>query len=39
MDEQVGNAEDIEHDTPHDVAGGIYGELVQIMSRPATNTT
>ena len=30
---KLGKAEDIEHDSPHDVAGGIYGEVVQIMKR------
>ncbi len=30
---KLGKAEDIEHDTPDDVAGGIYGEVVQIMKR------
>ena len=34
---KLGQAEDIEHDTPHDVAGGIYGEVVQIMKRPAAS--
>ncbi|MBV9122139.1 MAG: hypothetical protein JO112_02105 [Planctomycetes bacterium] len=31
---KLGGAEDIEHQTPHDVAGGLYGELVQFMKRP-----
>lgn len=31
---KLGKAEDIEHDTPEDVAGGIYGEVVQYMQRP-----
>ena len=31
---KLGKAEDIEHDTPHDVGGGVYGELSQIMKRP-----
>ncbi len=31
---KLGKAEDIEHDTPDVVAGGIYGELVEIMRRP-----
>jgi hypothetical protein len=26
-------SEDIEHDQPEDVAGGLYGELVQFMRR------
>ncbi len=30
---KLGKAEDIEHDTPHDVAGGVYGEVVQVMKR------
>ncbi|HJT77779.1 MAG TPA: hypothetical protein VJ739_11310 [Gemmataceae bacterium] len=30
---KLGGAEDIEHDTPADVAGGVYGEVVQIMRR------
>jgi len=33
---KLGKAEDIEHDTPHDVAGGAYAEVVQFMKRPAT---
>jgi hypothetical protein len=31
---KLGKAEDIEHDAPEDVAGGIYGEVVQVMKRP-----
>lgn len=31
---KLGKAEDIEHDHPNDVAGGLYGELVEIMKRP-----
>ena len=34
---KLGKAEDIEHDTPDDVAGGIYGEVVQILKRRVTN--
>ena len=30
---KLGRAEDIEHDTPDDVAGGVYGEVVQYMKR------
>jgi hypothetical protein len=30
---KLGKAEDIEHDTPDDVAGGVYGEVVQILKR------
>jgi hypothetical protein len=31
---KLGRAEDIEHDTPDDVAGGVYGEVHQYMKRP-----
>jgi hypothetical protein len=31
---KLGKAEDIEHDSPDDVAGGLYGEVVQFMRRP-----
>lgn len=31
---KLGKAEDIDHDTPDDVAGGLYGEVVQFMKRP-----
>ena len=30
---KLGKGEDIEHDTPHDVGGGVYGEVVQIMKK------
>ena len=30
---KLGKAEDIEHDTPDDIAGGIYGEVVEILKR------
>lgn len=30
---KLGKAEDIEHDGPDDVAGGIYGEVVLYMRR------
>jgi hypothetical protein len=30
---KLGRADDIEHDSPHDVAGGIYGETVTVMKR------
>lgn len=33
---KLGRAEDIEHDTPDDVAGGLYGEVVQFMQRQVT---
>jgi hypothetical protein len=32
---KLGKAEDIEHDSPDIVAGGVYGELVQVMRRRA----
>jgi hypothetical protein len=32
----LGLSEDIEHDHPEDVAGGLYGELVQFMKRQAS---
>jgi len=31
---KLGKAEDIEHHTPDDVSGGVYGEVVQFMRRP-----
>jgi hypothetical protein len=31
---KVGRSEDIEHDSPGDVAGGVYGEVVRFMKRP-----
>jgi len=30
---KLGKEDDIEHDTPEDVAGGVYGEMVQVMKR------
>jgi hypothetical protein len=37
---KLGEDVDIEHDTPEDVAGGLYGEIVEIMKRPIrTNNT
>jgi hypothetical protein len=30
---KLGRDVDIEHDTADDVAGGVYGEVVQIMKR------
>lgn len=35
---KLGNEEDIEHDSPAGVAGGIYGEVVVIMKRPIVTT-
>lgn len=32
---KLGRSEDIEHDDPDDVAGGIYGEVVQYMRKPS----
>lgn len=34
---KLGKAEDIEHDSPNDVAGGLYGEVVDVMKRPITS--
>ena len=31
---KLGRCEDIEHDTPDDVADGVYGEVMQFMQRP-----
>lgn len=31
---KLGKWEDIEHDSPEDVAGGIYGDVLQFMKRP-----
>jgi hypothetical protein len=30
---KLGRREDIEHDTPHDVSGGVYGKVVVFMKR------
>lgn len=30
---KLGKAEDIEHESPDDVAGGIYGEVVEFLKR------
>ena len=30
---KLGRSEDIQHDAPDDVAGGLYGEVVQFMKR------
>ena len=35
---KLGRAEDIEHDTPQDVTGGVYGEILQFMKRPFATT-
>jgi hypothetical protein len=32
---KLGKAEDIEHDSPDDVAAGVYGEVVGFMKRAA----
>lgn len=34
---KLGKAENIEHDSPEDVAGGICGEVLQFMRRPLAN--
>jgi len=31
---KLGKAEDIEHDSPGDIGGGLYGEVVQFLKRP-----
>ncbi len=31
---KLGKAADIEHDTPDDLAGGVYGYVAQFMKRP-----
>jgi hypothetical protein len=36
---KLGNEEDIEHDTPESVAGGLYGDVVLIMKRKRTATS
>ncbi|MCG8587287.1 MAG: hypothetical protein MI757_21490 [Pirellulales bacterium] len=33
---KLGKAEDIEHDSANDVAGGLYGEVVEFMKRPVS---
>lgn len=33
---KLGRSEDIEHDSADDVAGGLYGEVVQFMRRNST---
>lgn len=33
---KLGKAVDIEHDTPGDIADGVYGELMKIMKRPTS---
>lgn len=30
---KLGGSVDIEHDSPHDVAGGVYGEVLMYMQR------
>jgi hypothetical protein len=30
---KLGKGEDIEHDTPDDIAGGLYGEVAEIMKQ------
>lgn len=36
---KMGKAVDVEHDHPDDVAGGLYGEVVQIMKRRSIENT
>ncbi len=33
---KLGRAADIEHDTPDDLMGGVYGEVLQFMRRPTS---
>ncbi len=33
---KLGEAEDIEHDSLDDVAGGVYGEVVEVLKRRPT---
>ncbi len=35
---KLGASEDIEHDSPDDIAGGIYGEVVQFMKRASAES-
>jgi hypothetical protein len=35
---KLGRSEDIEHDTPDDLAGGVYGEVRQYMRRAIRRT-
>jgi len=35
---KLGRSEDIEHDTPDAIAGGLYGEVVQFMRKPVTHS-
>ena len=35
---KLGRDVDIEHDRPDNVAGGVYGEVVQLMKRARTDT-
>ena len=30
---KLGRSEDIEHETPNDLAGGVYGDVLQFMKR------
>lgn len=32
---KLGRGEDIEHDTPEDITGGVYGNVMGFMKRPA----
>jgi hypothetical protein len=36
---KLGKAEDIEHNTPDDVAGGVYGEVVEVLRRRVGRTS
>ena len=34
VNNSIGKAQDITHDTPEDVADGVYGPVMQFMKRP-----
>ncbi len=36
---KLGRLEDIEHETPDDLSGGVYGEVAQFMKRAAAHET
>jgi len=36
---KLGASEDIEHEQPEDVAGGIYGQVVMFMKRPVSRAS
>jgi hypothetical protein len=36
---KLGKAEDIEHDSPDDVAGGVYGKVTCILKRAISSAS